>query len=104
MSDDAHDPGETVGLVVERRGAVAVLRLDRRDARNALTSGLVGALGAAVVAADDEPDVRVIVLTGSGTEAFCAGMDLRSLAGGASPRARSPASRSTSCCSRASTC
>ena len=82
MSDDAHDPGETVGLVVERRGAVAVLRLDRRDARNALTPALVGALGAAVVAADDGPDVRVIVLTGSGTEAFCAGMDLRSFAGG----------------------
>ena len=49
---DAPDPGETVGLVVERRGAVAVLRLDRRDARNALTSALVSALCGAVGAAD----------------------------------------------------
>jgi enoyl-CoA hydratase/carnithine racemase len=73
---------DTVGLVVERRDAVLMLRLDRPDARNALTPALVGALGAAVVAAEADPDVRVIVLTGTGTRAFCAGMDLRSFAGG----------------------
>ncbi len=71
-----------VGLAVERRGAVLVLRLDRPDARNALTPALIGALGAAAVAADADPDVRVIVLTGTGTKAFCAGMDLRSFASG----------------------
>jgi enoyl-CoA hydratase len=35
-----------------------------------------------VVAAEADPDVRVIVLTGTGDRAFCAGMDLRSFAGG----------------------
>ena len=74
--------GDDVGLVVERRGAVAMLRLDRPDARNALTPALVGALGSAILAADADPDVRAAVLTGTGTRAFCAGMDLRSFAGG----------------------
>jgi enoyl-CoA hydratase/carnithine racemase len=74
--------GDDVGLVVERRDAVAVLRLDRPEARNALTPALVSAVGAAVLAADADPDVRAIVLTGTGTRAFCAGMDLRSFAGG----------------------
>ncbi len=69
-------------LARERHGPVAVLRLDRPDARNALTPGLTSALGAAVVEADADPDVRAVVLTGTGTRAFCAGMDLRAFAGG----------------------
>jgi enoyl-CoA hydratase len=69
-------------LARERHGPVAVLRLDRPDARNALTPELTSALGAAVVEADADPDVRAIVLTGTGTRAFCAGMDLRAFAGG----------------------
>jgi enoyl-CoA hydratase/carnithine racemase len=73
---------EPIGLVVERRDAVTVLRLDRPEARNALTPELVSAVGAAVLAADADPDVRAIVLTGTGSRAFCAGMDLRSFAGG----------------------
>ena len=73
---------DDVGLVRELRGAVSVLRLDRPDARNALTPALVSALGAAMVAADADPDVRAVVLTGTGPRAFCAGMDLRSFAGG----------------------
>lgn len=73
---------DDVGLVAERHDAVLVLRLDRPDARNALTPALTGALGAAVVEADADPEVRAIVLTGTGTRAFCAGMDLRAFAGG----------------------
>jgi enoyl-CoA hydratase/carnithine racemase len=74
--------GDDVGLVVERRDAVTVLRLDRPDARNALTPALVSAIGSAVLAADADAGVRAVVLTGTGTRAFCAGMDLRSFAGG----------------------
>ena len=76
------DTGDPIGLVIERHDAVAVLRLDRPDARNALTPALVSALGAAVLDADADADVRALVLTGTGTRAFCAGMDLRSFAGG----------------------
>jgi enoyl-CoA hydratase len=69
-------------LVCERHGAVLVARLNRPDARNALSPGLMRALGAAMVAAESDPDVRVIVLTGTGDRALCAGMDLRAFAEG----------------------
>jgi enoyl-CoA hydratase/carnithine racemase len=69
-------------LVVERRGAVLVLRLNRPQARNALTPSLMSALGAALLTAEADPDVRAIVLTGTGDRAFCAGLDLRAFAAG----------------------
>jgi enoyl-CoA hydratase/carnithine racemase len=74
--------GDDAELVRERRGAVAVLRLNRQEVRNALSPGLVSALGAAVIEADADPEVRAIVLTGTGNRAFCAGMDLRAFAEG----------------------
>ncbi len=72
-------------LVVERRDAVSILRLNRPEARNALNSALLAGLGAAVLAAEADPEVRVVVLTGTGDRAFCAGMDLRSFAEGDVP-------------------
>ncbi len=80
VSDPVTEP-ETE-LVSERRGAVCVLRLNRPEARNALTPRLISALGAAVLEADADPEIRAVVLTGSGTRSFCAGMDLRSFAAG----------------------
>jgi enoyl-CoA hydratase len=78
---DAQDQTEPV-LVTERRGAVTVLRLNRPEARNALNPELLTAIGLAMVAAEDDPDVRAVVLTGTGEKAFCAGMDLRAFAEG----------------------
>lgn len=69
-------------LVREQRGAVLVLRLNRPDARNALNPELIGALGAGLVAAENDPDIRAVVLTGTGDRAFCSGMDLRAFASG----------------------
>lgn len=84
MSGDAAAGDAEAGdeLVVERRGHVLVARLNRPRARNALTPGLIQALGAAIVAGETDPDVRAVVLTGTGDRAFCAGMDLRAFAGG----------------------
>jgi enoyl-CoA hydratase/carnithine racemase len=70
-------------LVQERHGAVVVVRLNRPEASNALTSDMLTGIGAAMVAAENDPDVRAVVLTGTGDRAFCAGMDLRLFAGGA---------------------
>ncbi len=60
-------------------GAVARITLNRPRSRNALsaevTSGLLDALGRA----DGDDSVRVVVLTGAGDRAFCAGGDLSSL-------------------------
>jgi enoyl-CoA hydratase len=70
-------------LVRARHGAVLVARLDRPEARNALSPALIGAIGAAIVDAERDPEVRALVLTGTGDRAFCAGMDLRAFAAGA---------------------
>jgi enoyl-CoA hydratase/carnithine racemase len=70
-------------LVLERRGPVLVVRLNRPEARNALTPELLSGIGAAMVGAESDPDIRVVVLTGTGDRAFCAGMDLRAFSSGA---------------------
>jgi len=76
VSDEA---GE---LVREQHGAVLIARLNRPDARNALTPQLIRAIGTAIVDAEASPDIRALVLTGTGDRAFCAGMDLRAFATG----------------------
>ena len=57
---------------------VAKLTLNRPDARNALSVGLLAALGEALAWAADDPGVRVIVIAGAGPS-FCAGHDLREM-------------------------
>jgi enoyl-CoA hydratase/carnithine racemase len=63
-------------LLEERRGAVAVLSLNRPAALNALDAELVGALSRVLESAVGDPGVRTIVLTGTGG-AFCSGADLK---------------------------
>jgi enoyl-CoA hydratase len=69
-------------LVRERRGNVLVARLNRPEARNALNATLIAGIGAAMNDAEDDPEIRAVVITGTGDRAFCAGMDLRAFAGG----------------------
>jgi enoyl-CoA hydratase/carnithine racemase len=69
-------------LVKERRGAVMILRLNRPEARNALNPELLTGIGLGMTEAEADPDVRAVVLTGTGDKAFCAGMDLRAFAEG----------------------
>ena len=69
-------------VVVEQRGAVRILRLNRPEARNALSPELIGELGVSLDAAVADDGVRAVVLTGTGDRAFCAGMDLRAFAEG----------------------
>lgn len=79
-------------LVSERRGQILVLRLNRPEARNALTPELISALGLGIEDAENDPEVRCVVLTGTGDRAFCAGMDLRAFAaGGAGSGEQDPA-------------
>ena len=69
-------------VVRERRDAVEILRINRPEARNALNAAVISGLGLGIEEADADPDVRAIVLTGTGDRAFCAGMDLRGFAAG----------------------
>jgi enoyl-CoA hydratase len=75
------DQSEPV-LVTDRRGAVTILRLNRPEARNSLNPELLTAIGLGMLDAENDPDVRAVVLTGTGDKAFCAGMDLRAFAEG----------------------
>jgi len=63
-------------LLTERDGPRLTLTLNRPQRRNALSRSLVRALTDALAGADADPDVRVIVLTAAGEQAFCAGGDL----------------------------
>lgn len=66
-------------VLITRDDAVATVTLNRPDAMNALSRALRAALAATMrdLAADDS--VRAIVLTGAGTRAFTAGLDLKEL-------------------------
>lgn len=77
-------------LVIERDGNIVVLRLNRAEARNALSPGLIAAIGQAVLDVEADGSIRVLVLTGTGTRAFCAGMDLRAFAAGEAMGNRTP--------------
>lgn len=66
-------PDETI-LTVEDDGAVRILTMNRPDKLNALDTALTQALVDSLKAADADPDVRAIVLTGAG-RGFCAGAD-----------------------------
>ena len=66
------------------RGAVdgvALVTLDRPEALNALSFGLLAQLVTALEALDADDDVRAIVLTGAGERAFAAGADIKEMAG-----------------------
>lgn len=69
-------------VTIEKRDAIAIVTLNRPEAMNALSRGLRDALAKAMdqVAADD--DISVVVLTGAGERAFCAGLDLKELSTG----------------------
>ncbi|GAA2348175.1 crotonase/enoyl-CoA hydratase family protein [Streptomyces cuspidosporus] len=71
----------TEHLTVERVGATLVLTLNRPEARNALSLPMLVGLHDGWATADEDDDIRSVVLTGAGGS-FCAGMDLKALAGG----------------------
>lgn len=65
-------------VLVEDRGAARIIVLNRPERRNAIDLPLRFALAEAIEAADAEPTVRVIVLTGAGG-AFCSGGDVSTM-------------------------
>jgi len=68
-------------LLEDRRDGVLTLTLNRPRAMNALSRELRQALLDAFLAVSRDDAVRVVILTGAGERAFCAGLDLKELAG-----------------------
>jgi enoyl-CoA hydratase/carnithine racemase len=77
-----HDPGSSPPstpndeLLAERRGPVLTLTINRPERRNAMTWEVIRGLREQVARAKADGAVRVVVLAGSGDQAFCAGADL----------------------------
>jgi enoyl-CoA hydratase/carnithine racemase len=63
-------------LLLEREGAVALLRLNRPHKHNALGRRLAEELAAALEALEADEGVKAVVITGAGERAFCAGADM----------------------------
>lgn len=66
-------------VVYERRGAAALVTIDRQERRNAVDGATADLLTDAYRRFEADDDARVLVLTGAGGEAFCAGADLKAI-------------------------
>ena len=76
-------------LLVDHDGAVATVTLNRPQAMNAMSKALRRELADTMRALDADDGVRVVILTGAGTRAFTAGLDLKEL--GSDPAAMADA-------------
>jgi enoyl-CoA hydratase len=64
-------------VLVENRGAVRILRINRPEVRNCVDGETAVGLGDGIEAFALDPSARVLVVTGSGGVSFCAGADLK---------------------------
>src|ERR1700741_1282967 len=64
-------------VIREKRGQAVWITINRPDKRNAINADVVAGIVRGYREAHDDKDVRVIVLTGAGEKAFCAGADLQ---------------------------
>ncbi|MDT4939357.1 MAG: enoyl-CoA hydratase [Pseudonocardiales bacterium] len=64
--------------LVEKRGHILIVTMNRPEAKNALSASMLAGMTAAWNQADEDPDIRVCILTGAGG-AFCAGADLKAM-------------------------
>lgn len=65
----------TEELIAERDGAVLILTFNRPDRMNAISTSMLGALSEQLTKANKDPEVRAVIITGTG-RGFCAGLDL----------------------------
>jgi enoyl-CoA hydratase len=64
--------------LVEQRGSILIVTMNRPEAKNALSGPMLAGMKAAWDRVDDDPEIRACVLTGAGG-AFCAGADLKAM-------------------------
>jgi enoyl-CoA hydratase/carnithine racemase len=76
MSDEAA-PGEPLTSYLREDSGVALIRLERPDARNALNSQMLAELLEHLAVARDDEAVRVVVFSSADPLGFCAGADVR---------------------------
>jgi len=64
-------------LLVQRRARLTVLTINRPEAHNCIDAETAVAIAGAIVAFADDPDARVLVVTGAGPSSFSSGADLK---------------------------
>lgn len=64
-------------VLLEKRGPALWITINRPEKRNAINADVVAGISQGYREAHEDPAVRVIVLTGAGEKAFCAGADLQ---------------------------
>lgn len=69
-------------VLVERRGHVMIVTINRPEARNACNQAVWIAGGTALAEAEKDIEVRVVIVTGAGDQSFCAGADLKAISRG----------------------
>jgi enoyl-CoA hydratase len=70
---------ELANVVVERENAIGIISMNRPSALNALNSETLSDLKTAVKAMGEDPEVSVIIITGTGEKAFVAGADIKEM-------------------------
>jgi len=66
-------------VLYERRGVAAVLTINRPEARNAVNGAVASALLDGYRRFEADGDAKILILTGAGDDAFCAGADLKAI-------------------------
>ncbi len=85
MPADLGPSSEDAALRYERVGDhIALVTINRPDARNAVDEHVAAGIDAAVKASEADDDIWAVVITGAGDKAFCAGADLKAIAAGKS--------------------
>lgn len=75
---------EKQAVLVETRGHVMIITLNRPEARNAVNRHTHLGVGMALEQAEADPDIWAVIITGAGDKAFCAGADLVAVSRGES--------------------
>lgn len=78
-------------VYVETRGHVMLVSINRPGARNAVNAAVHEGLGDALEAAEHDPEIRCVIVTGAGEKSFCAGADLVALSRGEALHPADPA-------------
>jgi len=65
------------GILYVKDGSVARVTIDRAHVLNALSRAAHAALSSVWEEVQDDPEIRVAILSGAGSKAFCAGTDLK---------------------------
>lgn len=71
-------------VLIETHQHVLVITINRPEARNAVNAAVHEGIGDALELAEHDPEIRVVIITGAGDKAFCAGADLVAVSRGES--------------------